>query len=455
MLLKLGYGLSRKRILSSSRLPGSSVIVLFGDSLEVHNGYVSITAGSEEYANWSRGYYNWACLLGQRGKWDNWWDSATPYRNFQGQNQGISGNTTTQMVARKADVYNITGVKVVLQGGGTNDINQSDPVATILANHANMIAEWKSRGIKTILLTPPPRPTSGTNSWASGSATRLAWFDVCAGMQALADADPDWVQIVRRDLICSNDDADRTPKTGYIQSDNVHLAPIGGYHVAKDSGGVIEKLANWVDAFTDFPAVSQPGEITSNPTLSGSGGTVSTGCTGVAPNGMRFRRSSGSNITAVGSKETINGEEYFKIVVTRNGAGGTETIQVDYGANISSGLPSAGTWFRSAMKAKWDASAKIFGVFLQARQQPSTPANMNNYSMRIDTGYLWENAAVEDGSGNGVWQFGPPQVTKTGITSILYNALITVDNTAAGTDTIWISRMHLYTIDDPRTALGY
>lgn len=107
------------------------------------------------------------------------------------------------------------------------------------------------------------------------------------------------------------------------------------------------------------------------------------------------------------------------------------------------------------MKAKWNASAAIQNVLLQARQQPSTPANMNNYTMRVDTGYPWENVAIAAADGSGLWQMGPPMVLKTGITSILYNALITVDNSTAGTDTIWISRMHLYSVDDPRTSLGF
>ena len=207
---------------------------------------------------------------------------------------------------------------------------------------------------------------------------------------------------------------------------------------------------------------SSAGEITTNPTLSGSSGTVIAPCTGVAPNGMRFRVSSGVNITAVGSKETINGEEYFKIVITRNGSGGTETISLDYGANISSGLPAVGTWVRAAMKAKWNASTAIQNVLLQARQQPSTPANMNNYTMRVDSGYPWESLpeitpgkTILLSKSSGWWQMGPPMVIKSGITSILYNALITVNNATAGTDTIWISRMHLYSISDPRPALGF
>ena len=455
MLSKIGYGTSRMQTQTSLRLPGDCVVVLFGDSLEAHNGYASISAGSEEFSNWGRGYYNWCRILDPRGKWDNWYDATKAGRYFQGQNQGLSGNSTTQLVSRKADVYNVTGVKIVIQGGGTNDINQNDPTATILANHANCIAEWKSRGIKTILMTPPPRPTSGTDSWASGSAKRLAWFDVCAGMQALADADPNWVQIVRRDLICSNNDPDKTPKTGYIQADNVHITPIGGYHIAADSEGLNEKLANFVDSFTGFPAAVQSGDLCTNPILSGSAGTVTSPCTGVAPTGLRFRRSTGSNITAVGSKETINGEEYFKIVITRNGSGGTETIGIDMGANISSGLPSVGTWLRHAMKFKMNATAKFLSVHLQAREQPSSPANMNNYTMRSDTGYLWENAVIAAPDGGGVWQMSPPWQFRTGGTSIIFNVLINVDNTAAGTDTVWISRMQLYPVSDPKTPLGF
>lgn len=460
MLTEIGRGLSAKHYRSGEPSPstlfdGSSVIALFGDSLEAHNGYSTTTAGSEEYSNWSRGYYNWCQMLDPRGKWDNWYDSAQTGKYFQGQNQGISGNTTTQMVGRKANIYNIAGVKIVIQGGGTNDINQGDSAAAILANHANMLAEWKSRGIKTILITPPPRPISGTNSWASGSAPRLVWFDVCTGMQALADADPDWVQVVRRDLICSNADADRTPKTGHIQSDNVHVTPIGGYHIGRDSGGVIDKLANWVAPFTDFPAAVISGDMCTNPTLSGTGGTVSTGCSGVSPNGIRFRRSTGSNITAAGSKETINSEEYFKIIITRNGAGGIETIALDLGSNISTGLPSADTWLRHAIKFKSAASSALQAVLLQAREQPSAGANMNVSTMRADSGYPWENAGIQAADGGGIWQVSPPWQWRSGGTSIIFNALITVDNATAGTDTVWISRMHIYPVGDPRTSLGF
>lgn len=274
-------------------------------------------------------------------------------------------------------------------------------------------------------------------------------------MQALADADPAWVQIVRRDLISSNNDADRTPRTGHLQADNVHLTPIGGYHIATDSGGLIEKLANWLNPFTDFPAVAQSGDLCNNPTLSGSSGTVTAPCTGVAPTSMRMRRVTGSQITAVGSKETINGEEYFKVVVTRNGLSSSETIAVDMGSNISSGLPAVGNWMRHAMKFKTNASTGLISVHLQAREQPSSPANMNNYTMRTDTGSLWKNAAFSAPDGGGLWQISPPWQFRTGGTSILFNILMNVDNSTAGTDTFWFSRLHLYPVGTPLTSLGY
>jgi hypothetical protein len=275
-------------------------------------------------------------------------------------------------------------------------------------------------------------------------------------MQAIADANPASVQIVRRDLICSNADADRTPIAGYLQSDNVHITPLGAYHIAADSGGLIEKLAAWVNPFTDFPVHPVTGDLCDNPTMTGTGGSVGTGCTGVAPDSMRFDRSTGSAITAVGSKETIGGEEYFKIVITRNGAGAaTETIRLDNNGNITANLPAEGDWMRNACKVKWDASPAILSVHLQTREQPSSPANMTNYTMRTDTGLKWENVDIEADDGGGVWQVSPPWQWRAGGTSLIFSLFINVDNTSAGTDTLWISRMHLYPTDDPRPALGF
>lgn len=439
----------------------TAVFAAFGDSLEQHSLYQSTTGGSEELSNWSRGYLNWNRTLDPRGIWTNWYDATVAQRNAEGTQQGISGNNTSQMLARTADITNIPGVKVVAVGGGTNDIstdttsgNAAARYALATSNLSAIYAAFKAAGYKVIIMSIPPRPTGGANSWASGSAARQLWFDICAWMQTQADADPSNIKIVRRDLICSNADADRTPKTGYIQADNVHITPIGGYHIAADSGGLNEKLATVMTSYTSFPSAVMAGDLCTNPTLTGTGGTVTAPCTGVAPTGMRLRRITGTAITAVGSKETINGEEYYKIVVTRDGSTATvESISVDLGANISSGLPATGDWLQPAMKAKWNASAALQQVSIQARQQPSSPANMNNYSLRFDSGYLWENTNIAAADGSGLWQISCPFAMRTGATSIIYNALISVDNSTAGTDTVWISRMHLYPITDPRPAI--
>lgn len=443
----------------SSLIDGNDgVVVLFGDSLEQHSLYQSTTAGSEELSNWSRGYINWNRTIDPRGIWVNWYDATVTQRNAEGTNQGISGNNTSQMLARTADVTNIPGVGVVVVGGGTNDIstdttsgNAAARYALATSNLSAIYAAFKAAGYKIIIMSIPPRPVTESNSWASGSAARQLWFDICAWMQAQADADPSNIKIVRRDLICSNADADRTPKTGYIQADNVHITPIGGYHIAADTGGLNEKLATLMTSYTSFPSAVMSGDLCTNPTLSGTGGTVTAPCTGVAPDNMRLRRLTGTAITAVGSKETINGEEYYKIVVTRDGSTATvESISVDLGANISSGLPATGDWLQPAIKAKWNASSAIQQVSIQARQQPSSPANMNNYSLRFDSGYLWENTNIAATDGSGLWQISCPFAMRASATSIIYNALISVDNSTAGTETVWISRMHLYPITDPR-----
>ncbi len=456
MFMKPGYGLSpRHHKKRNSLLAGDAVIALFGDSLEQHNGYGSNSANAEEHSNWSRGYMNWARIVDPRGRFDTWFDASAGTKYFNGQNQGVSGNQTSHMLARITNLTGITGLKVAIIGGGTNDLNGSRALQSIKDDLRAIYDAVLATGAKIIIMTVPPRPITGTDSWASGGAIRADWLLLSAWMQAQADADPARIKIVRRDLICSNADADRTPKTGYLNSDNVHFAPKGGYHVAADSGGLIEALAAWISPFTGFPAAAQSGDKCTSPTLTGSGGTVSTACTGVAPNLMRFRRSSGSNITAVGSKETINGDEYFKIVITRNGAGGTKKIQLDLNGNITTGLPSTGDWLRHAIKFKAAAADALLSIQLEAREQPSAGSNMDNYTMRSDTGYLWENVTLAALDGGGLWQLSPPWQWRASGTSIIFNTLINIDNSVAGTDTVWIGRMQLYPVSDPKPSLGF
>lgn len=76
-------------------------------------------------------------------------------------NAGISGNNTTQMLARlQADVLAYAPQLVTLLAG-TNDITQQVSFATYKANMTSMIEQMRAAGITVVLATIPPR-TIGT-----------------------------------------------------------------------------------------------------------------------------------------------------------------------------------------------------------------------------------------------------------------------------------------------------
>lgn len=445
----------------TAKLHGSTVVALLGDSLEQHNLIPNISAGSLELGKWSRGYMNWAEMFDKRGRMINWSDASVTNRQANGFNKGISGNNTTQMAARTTDVTNIPGVKVCIVGGGTNDIsstttsgNAAATLATFQTNMTTIRTNLLAAGIKIIFVTIPPRPITGTGStgWESGSAGRQLWLDTVSYIQSLADADPTNIQVVRRDLICSNADADRTPKTGYLQSDGVHLTPLGGAAVASDNGGLIDALAAWIDPFTGFPEAVTTGDIATNPTCTGTGGTAGTGTTGTVCDGMQMSRSGSTGVTCVASKVTVDGINYQKLVFTSDGTatGGTNaTFTLNKSGGITSPLPAPGTWYKGWLQFKADASPLIEGISLRMRGQPSTPANMDAQSMKSDTGLLWPNIAYEAADGSPLWQSTPETQWKAGMTSITWNTTMVINNQSAGTTTIYISRMHLLPIIDP------
>lgn len=454
--------LANKRIFADSSvlLGPDTVIAVLGDSQEQHQVTGAINTGSAELSYWSRNAINWARMFDPRGRMVNWYDANVTNRISNGFNKGVSGNDTAAILARVTDITNIPNVKVCIVGGGTNDISTTTTSGNAAARYTAAITNLRATydallaaNIKIIILSIAPRNIGGANGWASGSAARQLFLDICTWMQAQADADPTRIQIVRRDLLMSTGDADRTPITGYIQSDDVHITPMGGAAVALNSGGLVEKLANWVAPFTEFPPAVALGDIATNPTCSGTAGTLGTATTGVVCDGMRGQRSSGSTgVTCVASKETVGGIDYQKLVFTCDGlaVGGTNTTYLfDKPSNITSPLPKPGTWMQGFMQFKADASPLFEGISLRPRGQPSTPANMDSQAMKTDNGNLWPNIALNKADGSPLWQATPQFQLKDGTTSILWHVAITINNQTAGTATVWISRMHLIPVPDP------
>ena len=80
-------------------------------------------------------------------------------------NQGIAGNTTSQMLARFGDVL-ATGGQTVAIMGGTNDCKVGSPTNESVGNVAAMVAQAQAAGRAVALIGPIPRANT-TNAGLS------------------------------------------------------------------------------------------------------------------------------------------------------------------------------------------------------------------------------------------------------------------------------------------------
>ncbi len=145
--------------------PGQT-IVIFGDSITNQNTQVSSTFSS----HLAKGYFTqMQIMLEQRFELLN--------------NAGVSGDNTTQMLARiDGDVLGYRPQYVYFMGG-TNDVGNDVPYATTIANYAAIFAKIQQSGSILILATMTPRGFAGMtqarllnmvalNNWLQNYAAR-------------------------------------------------------------------------------------------------------------------------------------------------------------------------------------------------------------------------------------------------------------------------------------------
>jgi len=126
---------------SATLLPLNSPLVVLGDSITAARGFA--------------GFCDWAHLL-TGGRFAIKTVAAGP----TGWNQGVVGNTTTQMIARLSNVT-AESPKLVVVMGGCNDITNSGGTFTsVTTNLRTIIDTLKAAGIKVVLCTIIPGNTS-------------------------------------------------------------------------------------------------------------------------------------------------------------------------------------------------------------------------------------------------------------------------------------------------------
>lgn len=192
--------------------------------------------------------------------------------NYLG-NAGVTGQTSTQIAARVADVVAL-GPQVVTVLAGTNDLAQAVSFAAWSSNIKTIAATLRAAGIRVVLCTIPPR---GNTTYLANTLIWNAWLRTWAGQNAY-----DLVDFF--DLL--TDGATGMFASGYDSGDTVH--PSAAAHVAMTEL-VIAQLAD-IPAFKPLHArtATDASNLLSNPLLTAgastptgwtAGGTVTTGYT--------------------------------------------------------------------------------------------------------------------------------------------------------------------------------
>lgn len=285
-------------------LPFGSRFVAAGDSI-TDNG----AAEGSSLGNFiGRGYWPWA-IQACRGR-------IVPAYHADA---GISGNSSTQLLARFATDVTDKAPKVVVIHIGTNDISAGTATATTIGNIRSMVAACRAIGVLKIYLYKVfPRGSTGT-PMTGGQIT--AWETINAAIATMAAAD---VTVLDAEPYIGNMDSQHTILAGHTTSEDLlHPNTIGGQKasipltnaVMRDFEGGELLLTNNNDSRNFIP----------NGFFTGSGGTLGGTASGTVPTGWIAATSSGLGATMAVSviPRTAYGQ-WAQITVsgTYNGANG-------------------------------------------------------------------------------------------------------------------------------------
>lgn len=234
---------SSDQTLTTAVTPLSSRIVFLGDSITAANGF----AGFPDWATlYSEGRY-YLRTVSSNGTGPTGWK------------QGVTGNTTSQMLTRWSNV-SAESPKVVVILGGTNDIAAGGAsAATIQANLRQLYDNAASIGAKVVAVTILPRSSPGWSGAMETTRTTVnAWIQAQTDLAAVIDSDT-YI----------------TSTSTQLNSDGTHPNAYGAFALGQPVGAAIEALISSDTVLYD-PLVSAPAEnLILNPFFTG-GTTIAT-----------------------------------------------------------------------------------------------------------------------------------------------------------------------------------
>ena len=256
---------------------------------------------------------------------------------------GASGATTSQIKAQvpsRVTYIQENEVDVAFMTAGTNDVRGSTPNSTLEADLISIWDDLLATGVIVVAMPPQPRDwsaetTENQNTYAVKlHAIRQMYIDY----EAVDPTDRFYLgdgydNMIDTSITARPSGLTYQPLDDMLVADGVHFSQNGAYVQGKATADVIRSIpVLWANP-TEFPDVTEA--INSNTNFSGTGGALST-ATGVAADGIRLRRATGTTATVVGSKETatvfgIEQEDCQKIIFSGETSGTSEMyVELDY-----------------------------------------------------------------------------------------------------------------------------
>lgn len=229
------------------------------------------------------------------------WLNALLGDRFNITNAGVSGNTTTQMLARFDTDVTPYKPRVVFILGGINDISAGTSSATTLANLNAIVAKVQTIGAIPVIWTVPLSP-----SVIATTAKGQILYEINQGIRSLqgvtalvADGFESWVSN-------TNTTAPGTNATGMcLASDTLHPTAKGAYQLARPGYDLINAaypaISRLKSTSYDYDNMVYNGQMLGSNASGTFGTSLGTGFSGVGPNLWAVART-GASIAATGSK---------------------------------------------------------------------------------------------------------------------------------------------------------
>lgn len=402
----LKAGVTRASV-SAPRLGGT------GDSMIDHSHFAD-PAGAY-FVQQALGEMCWAQALYPFFVFPTWLDNTHP-TNKNGLETGVTGDKISDVLARMPDVL-ARRPDFQFVAIGANSVIANEVVATNTADLQTISDLCLAAGVPLLLANI--RPIGATV--IPDADGRLAKLTAINNWIAAHAAAADHVELV--DFFSVYDDGTGRPKAGYT-SDDLHItrtaAYIGGFVLAAAIAKVVGRGASARPSGTN---------LISNPTFTGTAGTLGTGCTGTMATDWRVDRGSGSPTAAAAQ---VAG---FQTVTIDPNSAGAEAINV--GRSFGGITVTPGTWIQGSFEftlSAWTGWREAIAYFdnliaLDGHDAAAVMPVISETSFTIIT---------------------PPFLVPPGTTSVAPVLRFWVDGAASGAGIVKLVRGSLSVVPDPR-----